>query len=836
MKRLLIRGHGAVRYGVVVALLGLVSVFTVSPPPSGAAPEHGHLSAGSRASHVVHSNDVRITGNTVVNQKHPELLPSGRVVSSTSLSRGTTTVGSAKSSTPASGTKTPTRPTPPDLSLAKGVSPRWLLNQPSQKWMLSSGRPTPAQIQSSLHPPKKAKKPQKSQTAAPSPSAAFAPQITPDTPGSISGTVVDSSTAAPIASVTVTAYSTSLYSATPPTTTTAANGTYTLSGLAPGSYDVSFADYAQSHLVQWYPQQPSQGSATPVTVSSGGTTSGINGDLIAGGGISGTITSSSTNQPLADVCVSAFTSDGTLAGGGCSNSAGKYQTTGLQNGKYELEFTDDNDVYLSAWDGGTSLTTATPVKVKVGTITTGTNIALAPGGSLKGTVTSSSTQAGIGGICAYAFSASFESATQCSNSSGAFDITGLPTGSYQIEYYDQNDQYVSAESSTAYAVTAGAVTSGVTQSLGLGGSISGLITDATNGHPTDGSVCASGESSCESSTNGQYTIGGLASGSYYVEYSDPNDLYESTYAGPFTVTAPNTTTNANIQVDLGGSITGTIVNAATNAPLADVCATIYYYYYYSSSGACTNGAGTYTLSGLGSGSYTVDFYDPNNVYAASSYSQSVSVTQGATTPNINGALSVGGSITGTVTSSGTPVAGICLGLESLNALVVNDDYTCSEVNGTYQLSGLGAGQYDLEFYDPNDLYVTQYYNNQPSESSATAITVTQGATTANVNASMVLGGVISGKVVGSDTNQALADVCTYAELGGTYVGTNPWSCSDSTGFYELTGLPTGTASVTFDPTTETNYLTATDASVGVTAGQTTTLNQTCQWVVRSREP
>ena len=111
-----------------------------------------------------------------------------------------------------------------------------------------------------------------------------------------------------------------------------------------------------------------------------------------------------------------------------------------------------------------------------------------------------------------------------------------------------------------------------------------------------------------------------------------------------------------------GSITGTVTDASGN-PLAGIDVTA-----YQSDGSgdwewasqvTTASDGSYLISGLSAGVYHVEFSDPNGIYPSQFYDSvaalagdsatPVDVTDGATTPGIDAALTPGGHITGTVT-------------------------------------------------------------------------------------------------------------------------------------------------------------------------------------------
>jgi hypothetical protein len=82
-------------------------------------------------------------------------------------------------------------------------------------------------------------------------------------------------------------------------------GAYDVGPLMPGKYDVQFEDcFRDKYATQWYHGSDSEQAATPVTVSSGGTTSGINVVMTAGGSIAGRVTDGSL-RPLPRICVTA---------------------------------------------------------------------------------------------------------------------------------------------------------------------------------------------------------------------------------------------------------------------------------------------------------------------------------------------------------------------------------------------------------------------------------------------------------------------------------------------------------------------------------------------------
>jgi hypothetical protein len=91
--------------------------------------------------------------------------------------------------------------------------------------------------------------------------------------GKISGTVVDGN-GIPLTTVWACVYVNGAggYFANHPA---GADGTYTIGGLAPGSYNVEFIDFAGKYSSQWYADQADQSGAAVITVSGGSTVFGV---------------------------------------------------------------------------------------------------------------------------------------------------------------------------------------------------------------------------------------------------------------------------------------------------------------------------------------------------------------------------------------------------------------------------------------------------------------------------------------------------------------------------------------------------------------------------------
>jgi hypothetical protein len=185
--------------------------------------------------------------------------------------------------------------------------------------------------------------------------------------GKIAGTVTNNaSTPAPLANMCVDVYSASSNAFVAGAKTNSA-GQYTISTLTPGSYKVEFFDCVASLYVnQYYNNKATLANANPVSVTEGATTSGISAKLAAGGSIAGTVTDSTTHQPIGNICVDAVTtSTGAFVAGATTNVNGQYKISALAPGSYKVEFIDcSKSGYLTEYYlNQSSFANATPVSV-----------------------------------------------------------------------------------------------------------------------------------------------------------------------------------------------------------------------------------------------------------------------------------------------------------------------------------------------------------------------------------------------------------------------------------------------------------------------------------------
>ncbi len=560
----------------------------------------------------------------------------------------------------------------------------------------------------------------------------------------------------------------------------------------------------------------------PITVNAGGDNQYT--ETLQPDAISGQVTEDITGTPLGGISVQLL-QGGTQVATTTTAASGDYGFSPVPPGEYQVIFNPSNA------NAGYSTAASPPQTVSAGQTTT-VDGNLFAGGVIEGEVTSAATNASLSGVEVEAVSATTgDSTSTYTNSSGAYFLQGLTSGTYDVLFLPQGGNYLyqyypgAADSLTAQpvSVTSGNAAGPIDASLAAGGTISGTVT--AGGAPAAGvSVDLDGYGGSylqfvytvqtTTAADGTYSFSGLPSGTYEVEFSPSGNLAPQFYNGvstdglptPVAVTAPNPTTGIDATLSAGAAIAGRVTDAGTDQPVAGVGVEV-----DDSSGnewgfASTAADGTYKVPGLTGGvSYRV-LFAPAPPYAAEWYPAAeslqvatpVAVADGQTTTNVNAALRQAGTISGTVTdaATGDPIDDPDVELLDAagNPLNIFDEQSFED--GTYELTGLLPGTYKVMF--PGDgVLATQYFNDSPTLAGAAAVTVTGGATTGAIDAALAAGGELTGTVTVAATGAPVAyiEVIVFDAAGDAVAAGQ----TGVNGQYTIGGIVPGSYDVEFEP-------------------------------------
>jgi len=576
-------------------------------------------------------------------------------------------------------------------------------------------------------------------------------------------------------------------------TRTRSDGSYSINAMRSGSYKVQFrggCGNTGSYAPQFFHGQANIATASSVELTAGKTTGHIDAAMQPGATISGLVTDADGNN-LRDVCVAVSPVSDARFGFFFRNIAfafnGAYTATNLTPGLYVVNFGcffGPRALAQQWFMAKSDASTANPVSAPAGVVTSGVSAKLQLSGSISGTVTNRKGTP-LPRICVQAMVSGSSVVTRFfgpgfaeTSKNGGYVLRGLGPGSYVIHYMDCGrrtygsrwyKQKATPQSATPVTVTSGAITAGIDETLAPGGSISGLV-KTTSGTALAGACVEAVDEATQSAgfaqadRTGRYTIKALSSGSYQLTFYPCRRvaplLAASERPTPVAVTAPNAVTGINGSLGVAGSISGTVRDSAGGlqagvcvvAVPADPGNVISY--------GATGRHGIYQIRGLGAGTYHVYFADvfcPSNGAGPGNAPQwyknrptqatatDVTVAAGATAAGVNAKLGSAGTITGTVTHLGQPVAGECVTAFPVSATpdpLLNETLqpviAVSGSDGSYSLIDLLPGQYHVKFSIGcgDSGFATQWWQQATSEQSATTINVSANGTVTGIDASL----------------------------------------------------------------------------------------------------
>ncbi len=377
---------------------------------------------------------------------------------------------------------------------------------------------------------------------------------------------------------------------------------------------------------------------------------------------------------------------------------------------------------------------------------------------------------------------------------GSYNLS-IAAGTYFLSAYNPGQLYPL----THYGVIT--VTDGMTItanfSLSEGASIGGTISDGATSQPISGASAwartnpiSRGFGSFRSDSNGSYRII-VPAGTYFAFAHKFSDTYPRGAASgnPFAVTVGQVITNANIMLNKGGTIQGSVTDATTNQPLA--CSRVWATYPGSDQDPVwarnygwprTDSNGNYSIV-VPTGTLLLRARNIFLDYPTTPYTGNpITLTVGQVITGANFSLTQGGVIQGQITdaTSGQPIPLSRVWAASLDEGHSYQAWPMSDAQGYYRIL-VPAGAWKVYAQNFNAFYPRTAYPGNP-------VTVTVGSAV-SANISMTEGGLITGHIVDSATHQPVQGVDAWARPlgGGLSYG---WLDSNENGVYRI-AVPIG---------------------------------------------
>jgi large repetitive protein len=517
------------------------------------------------------------------------------------------------------------------------------------------------------------------------------------------------------------------------------------------------------------------------------------------GDLQGTVRDSATNQPLPGTLIRVIDSTGVVIGSVQTDGFGDYFIPGLAPGNYSVTAVNPDyqaDVILVAIQSG---------------LTTTQNFLLAGNpAALSGIVTDAVTGAPLTGVIIDVVFSGTDTLVRrvLTDENGFYLIEGLPAGTFDVKAQMQdyaisvNTVFLSANEREVLdfalvpfpAAIEGTVRNSVTSAPITGALVSVLI-------PNSDIVIAS----IITGDDGTYRLENLPAGSYNVVITAEGFANEVI---PVILT-PNETETVNAFLDPNpASITGIVSNAVTSAPIPGALVRVFNLDGVFITSTLTMGDGTYTVTGLAAGTYTV-------ITGAEGFGSSTNVVtlSGGETEILNVALSpASASLRGTVREAGTnqPVPGALvqvfrIGTDVPVASVLTDG------EGRYIITGLEPREYRVVF--SADRYGNDVYRIFLRDGEDRTL---NGFLSRNP-------AVVRGRVTDAVTGEPILRAAVVSVVSGSGIIIAS-TLTDQEGNYILNSLPAGNYDIVFSAE---GYVTN-SVRVTLSAGENRVLNQALQ--------
>ncbi len=456
-------------------------------------------------------------------------------------------------------------------------------------------------------------------------------------------------------------------------------------------------------------------------------------------------------------------------------------------------------------------------------------------GSISGTVT---VPAGfdVTKIAVQTLSPSYSYAQVQAN--GTFSLTGLDAGQYKVRFSAfETPELISTwyggykeSQATVVPVAAGAAVTGINQTLTVGGKISGKVTVPAGVDVTKVSVNANAGLPANPAADGTYTVIGLPTGAHEVGFSyspEPSPVLRASYstspggaATPVKVTEGATTSGIDQTLKPAAMISGKLsvpagavayngqvmVEAGPDFALNDFAGSAF---------LSSDNLGNFTIGGLKAGTYKLHYRAFNDTWANMWHkgvadpakSPWITVTDGQKLTGIQDSAVAAATISGSVAGSPAPgpsMSGPGMGITAVTANGTVASSTVMETSQTtYSLKNLLPGSYKVEFNRTKGYWTTyegQLYKDLPESggaANATPVAVAAGQTASNINATVRVGGTLTGKVLGAN-GAPLSEVPIRVYTKDGSFTTRPGRTA-ADGTFKVTGLTSGFYFVVAEP-------------------------------------
>jgi protocatechuate 3,4-dioxygenase beta subunit len=553
------------------------------------------------------------------------------------------------------------------------------------------------------------------------------------THGALGGTLTDSNGApVPFAFVSIASPSLGVFL----NAATDQNGRYLASFTPPGTYTVSFQ--TQSGFGQTAHNKAPGQPGDPFTVVAGATTT-VDEQLVAPGTFTGRVTTAD-GLPAANVEVfasSLFQSRFTL-----TDSNGVY-TVPVFPGSYQISFQREPSG-LTQWAHGQTSVVHAPFFPVASGETAVVDEQLLPTGTLAGHLNDSNGQpVSFGNVVVTGNGLGFPATIF----NGDWHADVYP-GTYTVEFDLSGDvngiQFATGKTSAAdadhFTVQVGQTTQ-VDDTLAAPGTVTLTVHDSVTGAPVSwcGEILAA--FAC-SDSSGTATLPPLLPGKQHI-FAFPSDGTHLPVETDVTVVSGQNTT-LDLASDPGATITTTVRDSKTGAPLANICP----YTVRASSpsgatagfGSCTDSTGKVTFTGLAPGSYNVFSYANDGVHGhqwvgpnggtgikekASVFT--LTVGQTLTIPDIK--MDKAGILTGVIrdraTGAGIPGAIASWGT-SPSGLGGSSADVAADANGRYTFTNLGPYNWPIFYHALG--YASEWSGNTGNRLQSNPVTVKAGKT------------------------------------------------------------------------------------------------------------